>query len=245
MKIVLIVQARVGSSRLPGKMLMELAGKPFLYRIIQRIKLCSTISKIVVAIPSSLENDPLEEISNNLNVECYRGSEENVLDRFYQAAKKYKANYILRFPGDNFAPEPEEIDRLVNFHLKENLNGFSTNICNVFNSGYPDGIGAEMFSFKLLEDAWLGNSSSEEKEHVHLNFFDYVSQKEKNSSCLVKTPICPKEIRRPDLILDVNTKNQFDYAQRLYNDLFSHEKIFDIKDIITWHDNYSNYESKQ
>ena len=244
MNIVLIIQARVGSSRLPGKMLMNLAGKPFLYRIIERIKLCSSISKIVIAIPSSSENDPLEEISKLLDVNCFRGSEGNVLDRFYMAAKKYKANYVLRFPGDNFAPEPKEIDRLVNFHLQENINGFSTNICNVFNSGYPDGIGAEMFSFKILENAWKGENTLEEREHVHLNFFNYESQKEKNSSCPVKTPICPKEIRRPELVLDVNTQEQLDYAQRLYNSLYSEKKAFGIEDIISWEEESIRHDNK-
>lgn len=228
----------MGSHRLPGKSMMELCGEPLVYRIIERIKRCSKLDEIILAIPDGSDDDVLADIGAKANVKVFRGSEKNVLDRFYKASSSVEADYVLRFPADNFAPEPSEIDRLVEFHISENPNGFSTNLTNVYDSGYPDGIGAEMFNYHNLEKAWKNPSSENQKEHVHLNFFDYSSEfifDKKN--CPVKTIPCPNEFRRPDLILDVNEDNQFTYAKSLYEALYPINNNFTILDIIDWHDN--------
>ena len=100
MKSVLILQARMGSDRLPGKSMMPLAGKPLLYRILERVLRCQSIDQIVVAAPDTNENDILEKVANELNVSIFRGSENDVLDRYYKAAKDHKADLILRIPLD-------------------------------------------------------------------------------------------------------------------------------------------------
>lgn len=228
----------MGSNRLPGKSMMLLAGKPLLYRIIERVIRCKLIDQIVVATPDTKENDILDSVAKELGVEIFRGSEDDVLDRYYMAAKYFQAEVILRLPADNFAPQPEEIDRILKFHVNNNIFGFSSNLSEIFNSGYPDGIGAEVFNIDLLEDAWKNNLDKKFREHVHLNFFDYETQKEFNANtCSVKTIKCPKIFRRPDLILDVNTYSQYEYARDLYNYLYPNNKAFNIQDILQWHDN--------
>lgn len=237
MKSVLILQARMGSDRLPGKSMMPLAGKPLLYRILERVLRCQSIDQIVVAAPDTNENDILEKVANELNVSIFRGSENDVLDRYYKAAKDHKADLILRIPADNFAPQPEEIEKILDFHIKNNLGGFSSNLSEVFHSGYPDGIGAEVFSFDLLHKAWLKNLDQKYREHVHLNFFDYESQLAfDETTCPVKTISCPELFRRPDIILDINTLSQYEFAKKLYEYLYPKNKTFAIQDILQWHD---------
>lgn len=228
----------MGSDRLPGKSMMPLAGKPLLQRIIERVSKCINIDQIVVAVPDTPENDILEKLSKNLNVQTFRGSENDVLDRYYRAAKKYNADIILRIPADNFAPQPEEIDKILKFHIENNINGFSSNLSEIFNSGYPDGIGAEVFSLKLLEKAWKNNIDQKFREHVHLNFFDYETQTAFDpKSCPVKTLDCPDAFKRPDIILDINTLAQYEFAVELYESLYKKNKTFAIQDILQWHDN--------
>ena len=102
---------------------------------------------------------------------------------------------------------------------------------------YPDGIGAEVFSFDLLHKAWLKNLGQKYREHVHLNFFDYESQLAfDETTCPVKTISCPELFRRPDIILDINTLSQYEFAKKLYEYLYPKNKTFAIQDILQWHD---------
>ncbi len=233
-KIGLIVQARIGSTRLPGKSLMPLAGEPLLGRVLERLKRVTTINELILAIPF-LDNQ-LADVANNYKVEIFYGSENDLLDRYYQAAKKYRLDIILRIPADNVASEPEEIDKIVNFYNNNHFD-FCSNLSEVFNNGYPDGIGAEIFSFDSLERVWKMESSSQKREHVHLNFFDYQIQ-QPVEGITVGTVMCPKEFARPDVVLDVNTKEQYLKMAKMYDDLYPCNKNFSIIDIINWWNQY-------
>ena len=219
-KVVAIIQARMGSSRLPGKSTLPLAGRELVYRVVERIKRATLIDEIVLAIPNTPQDHPLLEIANELKILVFRGSELDVLDRYYWAAVENNAKFIVRIPADNPVSQPEEIDRVISHHLSLNRPGFTSNLAEINNSGYPDGIGAEIFDFSLLETAWRENDSPALREHVHLNFYDY-SQKVavNNSWCPISTPICPKEFARPDLVLDIHERDQYDYFVRMYDEL--------------------------
>lgn len=235
--VVLIVQARMGSKRLPGKSMFDLAGKPLVGRILERLKRCKAFHKIVLAIPDSEENNILEEVSLKNGIETFRGSENDLLDRYYKAALKYKADIVARLPADNPTPEPSEIDRMVYYHLSLKTPSFSSNLSPFYNSGYPDGIGIEVFDFILLKDA-LKNNDPQKREHVHLNFFNYENETPVNKIwCPINTIKCPKEFARPELVLDVNTHEQYVFMKNLYEYLYPKDKEFTIKDIIKWHDN--------
>ena len=238
-RCILIVQARMGSSRLPGKSILPLANEPLLHRIIERLKRCEHIDDLVIAVPDSYENKVLIDIAIKNNTNFFAGSENNLIERYYHAALKYSADHIIRFPADNPVPEPSEIDRLICFHLKNNINGFSSNISSFYDSGYPDGIGAEIFPFQKLEEIYLiKNYDKQQMEHVHLNFFNYIEQKPFNDLwCKVQTIECPADFKRPELILDVNTKEQYLFMSELYESLYPINKNFNIKNIIDWFDN--------
>jgi spore coat polysaccharide biosynthesis protein SpsF (cytidylyltransferase family) len=145
----------------------------------------------------------------------------------------------VRIPADNPVPQGSEIDRIIDHHLSLNRPGFSSNLAEIYGSGYPDGIGAEIFDFELLEEISADFSDSKKREHVHLNFFDYVTQKAVDENwCPISTVHCPTDFARPDIILDVNTQIQFEYMANLYKELYPSNPNFNIKDIIKWHDKH-------
>ena len=235
--VVAIVQARMGSTRLPGKSLMLLAGTPLVGRVLERIRSATKIDKLVLAIPDNIENDPLETLGKSYGVQIFRGSEIDLVDRYYNAAKNLSCKYVVRIPADNPTPQGSEIDRIIDHHLSLNRPGFSSNLAEIYGSRYPDGIGAEIFDFELLEEISADFSDSKKREHVHLNFFDYATQKAVDENwCPISTVHCPSDFARPDIILDVNTQRQFEYMANLYKELYPSNPNFDIKDIINWHD---------
>ena len=238
-KVAAIVQARMGSTRLPGKSLMLLAGTPLVGRVIERIRSAAKIDKLILAIPDNIENDPLETLGKSYGVQIFRGSEIDLVDRYYNAAKNLSCKYVVRIPADNPVPQGSEIDRIIDHHLSLNRPGFSSNLAEIYGSGYPDGIGAEIFDFELLEEISADFSDSKKREHIHLNFFDYATQKAVDENwCPISTVHCPSDFARPDIILDVNTQIQFEYMANLYKELYPSNPNFNIKDIIKWHDKH-------
>lgn len=237
-RVVLIIQARMGSTRLPGKSMMDLAGAPLISRVLERVKRCKNIDNIVLAIPLNKENDILEKQAKKSNIDCFRGSENDLLDRYYQAAKKFNADIVGRIPADNPLSEPCEIDRIISHHKLLNKPGFSSNLAEVKGSSYPDGIGAEMFDFSLLEKVWQKESDPQKREHVHLNFYNYdIDEPIDINFCPVTSIECPEEYRRPDIVLDVNTDDQYKFIKEIYEYFYKSNPFFGIKDIISWYDN--------
>lgn len=236
-KVVLIIQARISSTRLPGKSMMLLAGKPLVFRMVERLKNCKKVDEIVIAVPDTPQDQILVELANELDVSSFQGSVLDVRDRYIRSAKKSDAKYIVRIPADNPIPDANEIDKLIEFHLTQNPNGFSSNLAQVNNSGYLDGIGAEIFSRKLLEESTFRSSSETVKEHVHRNFFDYATQTAVDAAwCPIASPIAPPEISRPDIILDVNTMDQYIKIKRIYDNLYSRDPNFTTVDVINFLD---------
>ena len=219
-KVTLIIQARMGSSRLPGKSMLDLAGVPLIGRILERIKRTKKANELVLAVPDTPENEILAKVGRDY------------------AALVSKADFIVRLPGDNAIPEPSEIDRIIDHHISLGRPGFSSNLAPFKNSGYPDGIGAEIFDFSLLSEARARDPKPLLKEHVHLNFFDYETQTAVDEEwCPISTVPCPSAFSRPDLILDVNTQAQYEFIREIYLYLYSRNQEFHITDIISWYDN--------
>lgn len=236
-RVVLVIQARMGSTRLPGKSMMDLAGAPLVGRILERVKRCKRLDEIVLAIPDTPHDRVLGQLGREHGVTVFAGSENDLLERYYQAALASRAEVVGRLPADNATPEPGEIDRIVDHHLSLGRRGFSSNLSVIADSGYPDGIGAEMFDFSLLAKARARNTDPRQREHVHLNFFDYGAGRGVDESwCPISTVRCPAEFRRPDLVLDVNTREQYEFMRQLYEYLYPRDPQFHITDIIRWYD---------
>lgn len=237
-RVVLVIQARMGSSRLPGKSMMDLAGAPLVGRILERVKRCTRLDDIVLAMPDTERDRVLQGLGEHYEVKVFAGSENDLVERYYQAALWSKADIVGRLPADNATPEPSEIDRIVEHHLSLGRRGFSSNLSVIGDSGYPDGIGAEMFDFSLLEEARARHADPRQREHVHLNFYDYGAGQPVDADwCPVSTIQCPEAFRRPDLVLDVNTPEQYEFMRQLYEYLYPRNPEFHITDTIRWYDN--------
>ncbi len=151
--LTLVIQARMNSTRFPNKVMSDLSGAPLIERILQRVKKVKKIGKIIIATTKKREDDILVGIAKSNRVEIFRGSENDLVDRYYQAVKGRNVDHILRLPADNPIPEPSEYNRLINYHLKTD-NDFSSNICSFMGNGYPDGIGVEIFTINSLIKIW-------------------------------------------------------------------------------------------
>lgn len=228
-KIVLIIQARMGSKRLPGKSMMSLAGKPLVERIVERVKRCRKIDVIVLATTEKPEDDALCEIAHRSGIEVYRGSENDLVDRYYQAALHHQAEIIVRLPADNPVVEPGEIDRIVEHYIHSD-DDFSANTHNILENGYPDGIGAEVFSLSGLQEVWSETTDPRHREHPHTYFYEHPERFK------LGTVQCPAEFRRPDLVLDVNTSDEYEFLASIYEALYPNNPNFHITDVIQWYD---------
>jgi glutamate-1-semialdehyde 2,1-aminomutase/spore coat polysaccharide biosynthesis protein SpsF len=160
--VVAIIQARMGSTRLPGKSLAEIEKRPMLWHVIQRAKRASMIDRVVVATSTAPADDAIEKVCREINVPCYRGSENDVLDRYYHAARAEKASQVVRITADCPLIDPEVIDRVVRRFQFGDLDYAS----NAMVRSYPDGLDTEIFSFSALERAWHEASKTSEREHV-------------------------------------------------------------------------------
>ncbi len=159
-RIVAIVQGRLGSIRMPGKVLQPILGVPALTRLLQRLQRSAQISDLVVAIPDSKENDELQDFCISSNVPMFRGNETDVLDRYYQAALMSKADYIVRITADCPMIDPGVIDNLIDIMLTQDLDHIYTG------DSFPDGFDVEILKFYLLEDAWRNSVDKYDREHV-------------------------------------------------------------------------------
>jgi len=163
-KIVTIIQARTGSSRLPGKVMLPLEGKALILRMYERVALSKFSGKIVVAITDDFSDDELFQLLKQNNIETYRGNSTDLLDRHYQAAKKFRADHVVKIPSDCPLIDANIIDNVIYYYL-ENLNRFDF-VSNLHPPTYPDGNDVEIMSFKTLENAWINAKKDFEREHT-------------------------------------------------------------------------------
>jgi len=160
--VVAIIQARMGSSRLPGKSLAEIEGRPMLWRVIERVRRARLVDRVVVATSVAAANDAIEKMCHEIGVACYRGSENDVLDRFYHAARAEKAEQVVRITADCPLIDPEAIDLVVRRFQRGDLDYASNSMVRT----YPDGLDTEICSFAALERAWHEATKTSEREHV-------------------------------------------------------------------------------
>lgn len=158
-----IVQARMGSTRLPGKVLMNADEKnPILYHVITQLQNCKFLDKIVIATTELKEDDKIEEFVASMNIDCFRGSPTNVLDRYYKCALKFSLSTIVRITADNPLIDPTLVDDTINIF---NSNSFDY-VSNAHIRSFPHGTETEVFSFTALEKAWKNVKTNYDKEHV-------------------------------------------------------------------------------
>lgn len=163
MKTLAIIQARMGSTRLPGKVMKHLCGRPMIYWVIKGVCEAKLVDKVVVATSTNSENDVLTEYVESLDVDVFRGSENNVLDRYVQCARKYGADNVMRITGDCPLINPIIIDLVIEEHELCNTDYAS----NVFPTRtYPKGLDVEAMTYETLYYLWSQSLTDYEEEHV-------------------------------------------------------------------------------
>lgn len=162
--ILAIIQARMGSTRLPGKMLSVIGDRTLIRHCVDQVRQAQLIDRVLVATTVGPEDDPLVEEVVGCGGEIYRGSSTDVLDRFYQAAKAHGADVIVRICGDCPFIDPEVIDRTVRYFL-DNSDSYDY-VSNVHPPSVPDGYDVEVVTFRALERAWSTARMTSQREHV-------------------------------------------------------------------------------
>jgi len=158
--IISVIQARMGSSRLPGKVMKEAAGIPLISHLLSRLKKSELIDVIVIATSDNIENKPMISYLESKGYEVFKGSEEDVLDRFYQALKNKKADVVVRITGDCPLIDYKAVDFVISEFKKRKVDYLG---CG---KSFPEGYGSEVFTFKSLEQAWQRAVLRSEREHV-------------------------------------------------------------------------------
>lgn len=162
MKIVVLIQARMTSSRLAGKVLQDIAGKPMLLRVVERVQKAKSIDSVAVITSTHESDDAIEWCCSENNISCFRGNLDDVLDRYYQAACHFQSDVIVRITADCPLLDPIVVDIVV----KTFQDGSYDYVSNTIECTYPDGLDTEVFRFAALEKAWQLANLKSEREHV-------------------------------------------------------------------------------
>ncbi len=157
-----IIQARMGSSRLPGKVMMELGGKPVLWHVASRVRRSSYVDEVVVATTFRKEDLEIVKYCSDEGIRVFAGSEDDVLDRYYQIAKLFKPDNVIRITADCPLHDPSVINQVIGKHTKEG-NDYTS---NTIEETFPDGLDCEIMKFSVLKDAWEKAVMASEREHV-------------------------------------------------------------------------------
>lgn len=219
MEITAIIQARMGSERLPGKILKPLSGKPVLWHVVSRIKKARLVNKVVVATTGDKKDNAVERFCLKNTIPVFRGSNEDVLDRYYQCARKFKAAHIARVTADCPLHDPCVIDDVIGEYSR----GDWDYVSNVFRKfTFPDGLDVEVFSFNTLEDAWKNARLPSEREHVTPYIINKKGFRKKN----VASPVDYSGYR-----LTLDCKEDYTLIKAVYRkigrDFFHLEKVLD------------------
>jgi len=224
-KVLAIIQARLESTRLKGKVLKEVIGKPLLWYIVNRLQDSVELSDIILAIPNSKPNNKLEDFAREVEIKCFRGSEEDVLSRYYNAASAFGGDLIVRITADNPLIDPRLIDSTILSHL-------STQADYTYSRGFPLGLNSEVINFIALERAFKEASQDCEREHVT----PYLYQ----NPNLFKINIIEAigKLKRPELRFTVDTEEDLALIREIYRQLYHDKQLFCAEDVIDLLDRY-------
>ena len=223
-KIGLVIQARMGSTRLPKKVLMHLCGKPLLLHIIETLISLDENYIVIIATTTLPKDDAIKTFCDTHNILCFRGSEKDVLDRYYKTALTFNLDHIVRVTGDNPLIDGENLQHLIDEHLKSNAD-YSSNKSEV-DSGLPEGVGAEIFTFSALERSWREGKKDHHREHVN----EYILENMGEFNVLrveAKEKKLYKNIR-----LTVDTISDLTFVERVIRSLEDNDLDINLKNIM-------------
>lgn len=231
MKYVATIEARMTSSRLPGKVMMQAAGRPMIQHLVDRLKSVDSINDIIIATTRNAEDDVIEEFSDSHDVRCYRGSEDDVMDRVLSAASSCKADVVVEITGDCPIIDPRIIQQSVQI-FKHNECDYAS---NVIIRSYPDGMDTQVFWLDVLKRSESMTNDKLDREHVSLHI--------RNNPNIFKqiNLIAPPDQYWPELGLTLDEYRDYNLLKKIiehyadYNYFFSCSEVVSLlKDKLEW-----------
>jgi len=223
--IVTVMQTRLGSSRLPGKTMLPLAGKPLFIRQLERMKAARLCGTLVVATTKEPADDTIEAVCIQEDIPCFRGHASDLLDRHYRLAKLYEADIVLKIPSDCPLIDPRVIDKVIRCFL-DNRHLYDY-VSNLHPATYPDGNDVEIMSFKTLEQAWRQAKRSFEREHTT----PYIWER-------------PDSFRIGNVVMDdgldyslvhrwtIDYAEDYQFIRAVYDELYEEDNLFSMDSIL-------------
>ena len=216
----------MGSSRLPGKVLLPLAGEPLLLRMYERIAFTNYTGDIVVAITEDESDNQLAVLCQKKNIKSFRGSSLDLLDRHYKTAKKYNAEVIIKIPSDCPLIDPQVIDKVILYYIN-NRDRYDF-VSNLHPPSYPDGNDVEIMSFETLESAWINAKQEFEREHT-TPFIWENPDKFRIGNVVWETGLDYSMTHR----FTIDYKEDYEFIKRVYDELYPMNARFGLKDILS------------
>ncbi len=228
MKTVAIIQARMGSSRLPGKVLMPIMGKPMLWHIVRRVRAVPSIDQVLVAVPTDWANEVLRQFCVDNNIAHFAGSETDVLDRYYQAAQQVEADPVIRVTADCPLVDPQLIERLIQAYKSGGYDHIGVaagaGAERLGKGRFPDGLDAECFGFSALDRAWNDTTDPRDREHVTRYIW--------NHKDIFRCGALTADVVYPKLRLTVDHVEDFELVTKIYESLYSERGSFLLSDVM-------------
>ncbi len=219
--IAAIIQARMGSTRLPGKIMMEIEGKSLLARVVERVKCSNKIDRIIIATTNMPSDRKVSEFAKKESIACYEGSENDVLDRYYRASMEFKPEVIVRITADCPLIDPEIIGNTIDFFYSGNFDYVST---GRIVSTFPDGLDTEVFKFRALKKAWKAAKLTSEREHVT----PYIWKNED----MFKIGELKNNLDLSYMRWTVDEPSDLDFVKQIYKSLHKEGEVFHMRDIL-------------
>lgn len=220
-KIGIIVQARLGSTRLPGKVLLDVQGYPVLYHVLNRVSQVENV-EVIVATSTSIGDNPIECFCKDHGVQCFRGSELNVLERYYQAAKHYGFDTIVRITSDCPFIDPHIISSIIEHYKKTDCDMVTNGGADLKNRTFPRGMDVSVFSFDVLEEAFLNATKKSQLEHVTPYMYEHS-----------KVEFFKQDIDQSHYRLTLDTFEDLELTRKIYSLLHKDGELFYLDDIIS------------
>lgn len=215
----------MNSSRLPGKVLLPILGKPALERMIERVRYSRRVDKIVVATTDTLSDDKIEELCGNLNISCYRGSENDVLSRVLEAVKRFKGDLICELTGDCPLIDPFLVDRIIRSHLSGSYD-YTSNMLN--KRTFPLGFETQVFSVKVLEK--VSAMISDPIDRVHVSCFIYGHPE----LFRLNSVTADYEEFGPEIRVTLDTREDYELIKLVYETLYREGSVFTAGDVVRY-----------
>lgn len=226
MKKAAIIQTRMCSTRLPGKVMKIIMDKPIIEHVVNRVKASKEIDDIIIATTIKKEDDIILEEAKKLNVKYFRGSENDVLSRYYYAAKENNADVVIRITSDCPLVDPKIIDKMIKTFIETSKKEKIDYLSNTIERTYPRGLDVEVFNFETLEKAFQEANMPYQREHVTPYIYENLD--------VFKIKQFKNNVDYSDYRLTLDTIEDLKVIEMIYKDLYSGNKLFYMDDIIKY-----------